>query len=95
MSDLPPMTGYRCMECGTVSEDGSAHADECGQPQRDLDRSKDAWYEQLEDFIPTGPAPTTGETDAMMRALFTPASAEAMANRVHPLYRLIDKDKTP
>lgn len=56
---MTPPTGYRCMECGAVSDDGSEHADGCGQPDRDRARSKAEWYEQLASFIPT--TPSTGK----------------------------------
>ena len=45
-------TGYRCMECDTVSDDGANHAPDCGQPARDGEASKRRWYEQLAELIP-------------------------------------------
>lgn len=36
-------TGYRCIEC-----DGTeAHAETCGQPARDHEASRQAWYEEV------------------------------------------------
>ena len=57
--DASTPTGYRCMECGTVSADGSAHADGCGQPDRDREASRARWCEQIASLIP--PTPDRGK----------------------------------
>ena len=48
--------GYRCVECDTISPDGSEHTPECGQPARDRDAGQQRWNDQLASFIPVTPA---------------------------------------
>lgn len=71
-----PRFGYRCLECGTASEDGAGHADGCGQPQRDNERGRREWHAQLEALITpslggvAGPAMTVDDADAAINRVY-------------------------
>jgi hypothetical protein len=54
--------GYRCIECGSTGDIDAGwggHAVGCGRPARDSEAQRQAWNEQLAEFIPKGDAKAT------------------------------------